>query len=192
MAGEPLSREFLLQPTVTVARQLLGMHLMTPLGALMIVETEAYGPADPASHAFRGPSRATAAMFGLPGTAYVHINYGIHHCLNVVCQPEGIAEAVLIRALDRPPFPRPAGAKDEERGARGLYAGPGRLAKTLGMRKETHEGIDLLDPESPVWLAAGDEFPDDAVTVTTRIGITKGAAFPWRFYVTASKLVSHR
>ena len=153
-----------------------------------IVETEAYTTGDPACHAFRGKSRANAAMFGPPGTAYVHINYGIHHCLNVVCQPEGIPEAVLIRALAPDSAPQPLVMGELRR----AWAGPGRLAKTLGIRKETHDGIDLLDPASPVWLAEGEEIPDDAVTITTRIGITKGADFPWRFYVTDSRTVSRR
>ena len=121
------------------------------------------------------------------GHAYVHINYGVHHCLNVVCQPEDVPEAVLIRAVD-PILP----ASESPSELRRLWAGPGRLAKTLGIRKETHDGIDLLDPSSPVWLAEGEDLPDDAVTVTTRIGITKGADFLWRFYVTGSKRVSRR
>lgn len=180
----PLARSLFLTPTLAVARTLLGKTLVSGDRHLAIVETEAYTVGDPACHAFRGKSRANAAMFGPPGMAYVHINYGIHHCLNVVCQPEGVPEAVLIRAL------APALPVTEE--VKRLWAGPGRLAKTLGIRKETDDGIDLLDPASPVWLAEGEEIPDDAVTVTTRIGITKGADFPWRFYVTDSKWVSRR
>ena len=182
----PLPRSLFLAPTLSVARALLGAKLVAGDALLTIVETEAYTMDDPACHAFRGKSRANAAMFGPPGYAYVHINYGIHHCLNVVCQPEGVPEAVLIRALDC------SQSLDNGAESRRLWAGPGRLAKSLGVRKETHDGIDLLDPASPVWLAEGSSLPDDAVTVTTRIGITKGADFPWRFYVTDSKRVSRR
>lgn len=176
----PLPRDFFEQPTLTVARELLGKRLMGGPEPLCIVETEAYCVDDPACHAFRGKSRANASMFGTPGHAYVHINYGIHHCLNVVCQPEGVAEAVLIRAVDY------TGAE------RALWAGPGRLGKSLGLRKETHDGIDLLDTNSPLWLAEGELLPEEAVTTTTRIGITKGADYPWRFYITDSKLVSRK
>jgi DNA-3-methyladenine glycosylase len=177
----PLSHTFFLRPTLTVARRLLGKTLHSRSGALRIVETEAYrADDDPACHAFRRKSRANAALFGPPGTAYVHINYGIHHCLNVVCQPEGVAEGVLIRALDGP------GATRER------FAGPGRLGKSLAIRKETHDGIDLLDTSGPLWLGEGEDLPDDAVTTTTRIGITKAADFPWRFYITDSALVSRR
>lgn len=178
----PLRTEDFLHPTVERARWLLGKTLVTPQGALTIVETEAYCVDDPACHAFRGKTRANAAMFGPPGTAYIHINYGIHHCLNVVCQPEGVAEAVLIRALE----------PCDGSGVKALWNGPGKLCKTLGIRKETHNHLPLCDPTQELWLGQGRELPDDAVTQTTRIGITQGADLPWRFYVTASRFVSRR
>ena len=184
-----LLRSFFLSPTLLVARELLGKTLVTGEDRFTIVETEAYTVEDPACHAFRGKSRANASMFGPPGRAYIHINYGVHHCLNVVCQPEGIPEAVLIRALS--PLRHDDSGDDLPR-LRGLYAGPGRLARELHVRKETHDGIDLLNPASPLLLASGDEVPDSAVTITTRIGITKAADYPWRFYVTGSKMVSRR
>jgi len=177
---KPLPRQFFEQPTYDVARKLLGVFLMGGPVPLRIVETEAYGVDDPASHAFRGKSRANSHMFGVPGHAYVHINYGIHHCLNVVCQGEGVGEAVLIRAVDF------LGAE------RTQWAGPGRLAKSLGVRKDTHDGIDLLDTKSPLWLAEGEQVPDENVIITTRIGITKGAETLWRFYIADSALVSRK
>ena len=183
----PLPRAFFLGPTLGVARALLGKTLVAGDERFTIVETEAYTVGDPACHAFRGKSRANASMFGPPGRAYIHINYGVHHCLNVVCQTEGIPEAVLIRAIS----PLQSGEENlTER--RRLYAGPGRLARTLGVRKETHDGLDLCDPASPIFLAEGEEIPDGGVTVTTRIGITKAADYLWRFYATDSKMVSRR
>jgi DNA-3-methyladenine glycosylase len=181
----PLPRDFYRQHTAIVARQLLGKRLCTASGvALVIVETEAYVEDDPAAHSYRGKTAANAAMFGVPGTAYVPINYGIHHCLNVVTNEEGRGEAVLIRAL----APTDTNAPID----RTSYAGPGRLTKTLGIAKPTHNGLDLTTTQSPLWIADADSLPDDAVTTTTRIGITKAADYLWRWYITASPYVSRR
>lgn len=147
---------------------------------LRIVETEAYTQDDPACHAFRGCTRANAAMFGPPGCAYVHINYGVHHCLNVVCQPEGVGEAVLLRAVE----------PEDGDGARSQWAGPGRLARSLGIDKPAFDHVPLLDPNAPLFLADGPA-PERIVT-TTRIGITKATERPWRFYDPDSRLVSRR
>jgi DNA-3-methyladenine glycosylase len=183
-----LPRDFFLAPTLSVARALLGKTLVRRFddGRLLrcpIVETEAYTADDPACHAFRGKSVANGAMFGPPGTAYVHINYGIHSCLNVVCQPEGIPEAVLIRAVEPPD-----GMPQE----RTLWAGPGRLTKSLEITKPQHDHTDLCDADAPIFLTDGIDVPDDAIVTTTRIGITKAADSPWRFYVRASRFVSRR
>lgn len=180
MDRPPLTPENFLHPTVEVARWLLGKVLITPIGALSIVETEAYCVDDPACHAFRGKSKANAAMFGPPGTAYVHINYGIHHCLNVVCQPEDVPEAVLIRAVE--PCHSQLGA----------WNGPGKLTKSLGIDKATHNGMTLYDSTGEFWLARSSEISPEAVMQTMRIGITKGAELPWRFYITTSRFVSRR
>jgi DNA-3-methyladenine glycosylase len=180
MDRQPLTPTQFLQPTLERARWLLGKTLVTPQGELTIVETEAYCVNDPACHAFRGKTKANAAMFGPPGSLYVHINYGVNHCMNIVCQPEGVAEAVLVRAVE--PYDSLSGA----------WNGPGKLCKTLGIRKETHSGLQLCDPSGALWLAEGEEFPDEAIVQTTRIGITKGADLPWRFYVSVSRFVSRR
>lgn len=209
----PLPREFFLQPTLTVARKLLGKTLVRRfedgvIATGRIVETEAYTRDDPACHAFRGLTERNRAMFGPPGHAYIHINYGLHHCLNAVCAPEGSAEAVLIRAIEpltgasrlfRNYYGEVAAeaalsAQDLEalaRADRRLGAGPGRLTKALSLDRAS-EGTDLTDPESPIYLAVGTSIPDSSVVTATRIGITKGADAPWRFYVRSSPFISRR
>jgi DNA-3-methyladenine glycosylase len=200
----PLPRDFYRQATLTVARALLGQLLVRRFedGAVCvgrIVETEAYTEGDPACHAFRGKSRANAAMFGPPGHAYVHINYGIHYCLNAVTGEEGTPEAALIRAVE--PLVNAARMyrnytgetvpEETARAARLIGAGPGRLTRALALDK-SHDHADLTDPSGPVHLAPALPVPDAEVVTTTRIGITKAADYPWRFYVRASRFVSRR
>ncbi len=122
-------------------------------------------------------------MFGPPGRAYVHINYGIHHCLNVVTQVEGVGEAVLIRAVE---------PLESTEMPREHWAGPGRLTRFLGIRKHFHDHLPLLDPESELFLAVGEPVPSENVATTTRIGITKAADRLWRFYDNRSPVVSKR
>jgi DNA-3-methyladenine glycosylase len=200
----PLPRDFYRAPTLMVARSLLGKTLVRrfedeTIAAGRIVETEAYTRDDPACHAFRGMSRANAAMFGPPGHAYVHINYGIYYCLNAVTAEEGCPEAALIRAIE--PIQNAArmyrnyfGAEVDEETARRekrLGAGPGRLAIALAIDK-AYDRTDLTNAASPIFLAGGADVPEEEVVITTRIGITKAADYPWRFYVRASRYISKR
>lgn len=200
----PLPRGFYLSDTLAAARCLLGKTVARrfPDGAVVtgrIVETEAYTRDDPACHAFRGETRRNRTMFGPPGRAYIHLNYGLHHCLNAVTAPEGIAEAVLLRALDRvSDVPRlwaayygAAAEPPTARAADRLTAGPGKLSRALGI-DGAFDGADLADASGPLWLADGEDIPDAEVVTTTRIGITKGADFRWRFYVRSSPSVSRR
>jgi DNA-3-methyladenine glycosylase len=153
-----LRREELLADAVSSARFLLGKVLIRDDGgvrlAARIVETEAYaGPEDRASHARAGRTPRTAVMFGPPGHAYVYLVYGLHHCLNVVCGPEGEAAAVLIRAVE--PLAGVARMR-ERRGPSGgpdlrLAAGPARTCQALGIEREL-SGLDLLSDER-LWLA---------------------------------------
>jgi DNA-3-methyladenine glycosylase len=200
----PLTTNLFLQETVIVARFLLGQYVVRRwesqvIAVGRIVETEAYTSDDPACHAFRRKTQANAPMFGRPGTAYIHINYGIHFCLNVVTQPEGTAEAVLIRAIE-PIF----GAEwmyqnytgeilseDEARQARILGAGPGRLTRALQIERSLN-GTDLTLPESPVSLAVGESVSSENIVTTTRIGITKAVDYPWRFYDKTSRFISRK
>ena len=203
---EALPREFFLQPTLAAARALLGQTLVRrfedgDIATGRIVETEAYRTDDPACHAFRGETKRTKTMFGPAGHAYIHMNYGLHYCLNAVTSPVGCAEAVLIRAVEPlaglerlhrnyfgdgvPPFD--ADLPIDKR----LGAGPGRLTKAFGIGPGL-EGTDLTDVSSGVYLAVGEGVADAEVVTTTRIGITKGAELPWRFYVAASRFISRR
>ena len=150
----------------------------------MIVETEAYRPEDPACHAYKGPTMRNRNIFGPPGIAYVYLSYGTHNLLNVVCEPEGVGSAVLIRAL------RPSDGEDlmeRRRGrARDLCNGPGRLTQALGVDL-SYDGHDLTS--GSLTISVGDA-PPEGIIETTRIGITRGTDLPWRYLVEDDKFVS--
>lgn len=159
------------QDIVELARNLVGARLLVRGVGGTVLETEAYGRDDPASHSFRGPTARNAAMFGPPGTAYVYLSYGCHLCLNVVGRA---GEAVLIRAL----LPELGVAEMVERRgtARDIASGPGRLGQALGIAlgdsgKRFGEGELVLEPGPPV----------ADLLVGPRIGITRAAERPWRF-----------
>jgi DNA-3-methyladenine glycosylase len=192
--ADHLERAFYERPTVDVARDLLGRMLVsvTPEGRTTgrIVETEAYlGADDPASHAARLRTGRVEAMWGEPGIAYVYRSYGIHAMLNVVTEPLGETGAVLIRALE------PVFGIDLMRARRGiederlLCSGPGRLCQALAIGLDLH-GTDLVSSDR-LWISLG-ETPRD-VSTSGRIGISRGQAHPWRFWVTSNPHVSaHR
>jgi DNA-3-methyladenine glycosylase len=193
--GRPLPRAFYDRPVTRVARALLGRVLVhdSPRGRLagLIVEVEAYrGADDPASHAFRGPTRRNAVMFGPPGHAYVYFTYGMHHCLNLVTGPPGVASAVLVRALE----PRLGiEAMEASRGVsvrERLARGPGCVAQALGLDRR-HDGLDLT--RGPLWVS--DREPERggrSVGVSPRIGIRLAAERPWRFFLRGNPFVSGR
>jgi DNA-3-methyladenine glycosylase len=186
----PLPRAFYDRPTVEVAQDMLGRTLLrrTPEGDLsgIIVETEAYGPDDPANHAHRGRTRRNAAMFGPAGTVYVYRIYGMYWCCNAVTGPEGVGEAVLIRALE------PVQGIDTMRRNRGVHdlrllcSGPGRLCAALGITGDL-DGAALT--VGPLFIG-GELSADRRVIATTRIGITRAADLPWRYYLAGSRFIS--
>ena len=193
----PFPCEFYLQDTRTVAQKLLGQIVERRLatGEILsgiIVETEAYLTDDPACHAYRGQTPRNRTMFGRPGHAYVYFTYGLHMMLNLVCAPEGIAEAVLIRALE------PVEGIDTMRENRGgladprqLTNGPGKLAQALALTRLAHDGLDVTDPDAEIVILPNSHLPFEMVT-TTRIGITQGVDLPWRYYIASNRYVSRK
>lgn len=182
-----LSREFYLQPTVTVARQILGARLVHMLEGVrleaMIIEAEAYvGEEDLACHARSGRTARNAAMYGPPGHAYVYFTYGNHWMMNAVTEQEGFPAAVLLRAI------RPMAGWDimqARRKGRDML-GPGKLTQAMGLDGSCY-GKDLCDQASGLWIEAG-EPPNDADIISTpRIGLNTvpepWRSKPWRFLV---------
>jgi len=197
-----MQRRFFTEPPETVAPLLLGKLLAhrTPTGWLAgrIVEVEAYlGPhitatPDPAAHSFRGVTPRNSVMFGPPGHAYVYFIYGMYYCVNVTCEPEGMAGCILIRALE-PVLGQQTMAVNRGLAANAspakLTGGPGRLCRALGITRPEHNGLDLLDPQSPLQLRQDDWLPGP-VQITPRIGIRHAADLPLRFAVTSNPCVS--
>ncbi len=195
----PISPSFYLQDTVQVARRLLGKTLIsrTEYGDVIgkIVETEAYLKDDPACHAYRGITQRNQVMFGPPGRAYIYRSYGIHNMLNTVTAAEGVGEAVLIRAaspVDGIEIMRRFREGAASSAGSRLAAGPGRLAEAFGITHALHNGTDITRHDSVLMLADADDIDDSDIVQTTRIGITKGAMSPWRFYIKSSSAVSRR
>ena len=168
-----------------MAPELIGATLAFRGVGGVIVEVEAYHQSDPAAHSFNGRTARNAVMFGPPGYAYVYRSYGIHWCLNFVCEPEGVASAVLIRALaptlGLATMRRRRGVADE----RLLCSGPGRLCEALGITDKQY-GLALDKP--PFAIFARTE--EVEVIAGARIGITKAVERPWRYGLKGSRLLS--
>jgi len=183
----PLEQTFFARSVHTVAPDLIGATLLVANCGGIIVEVEAYHHTDPAAHSYRGRTERNGVMFGPPGFAYVYRSYGIHWCLNFVCEPEGSASAVLIRALEPShglaTMRRRRGLAD----ARLLCSGPGRLCEALAITG-AHNGHALDRP--PFRLLARDK--DVGVVSGPRIGITKAAELPWRYGLKGSRFLSKR
>ena len=191
--GSPLPRAFYDRDTSVVARELLGAVLEVRstegVTSARIVETEAYvGPDDPACHAAAGLTPRTKHLFGPPGLSYVYLIYGMYWCFNAVTREEGHGSAVLVRAV--------APLEGEElmrrrrpnaRTRHELTNGPGKLCLALGITG-AHNGGWLDEP--PLRILAGERVPDVEVVVTPRIGITKAAEWPLRYFVAGDPFVS--
>ena len=199
---KPLHASFFDASAAVVAPALLGHFLLRreddgSFSGGVIVETEAYlAHGDPACHAARGRTQRNQSMWGHPGRAYVYLIYGVHHCFNVVCQPDGIAEAVLVRAVEATTGHhhlrrRRAGVSDRE-----LMNGPGKLCIALGIDRIS-DGLQLDDPGSSALVASN---PDregvvqrtGPIKASQRIGITKATDLPLRFTLANSAFISRR
>jgi DNA-3-methyladenine glycosylase len=213
--GRIVRRALLLDAPERAATRLLGMILARRAedGTIQtgrIVEVEAYlgphnTPPDPAAHSFRGPTGRNRVLFGPAGHAYVYSIYGRYFCMNVSCEPEGRAGCVLLRALE--PLgtaeslarmathrglniePYANGYPLADQAARALTSGPSRLCQALGLTRAAHNGLDLLDPDSPLQLRE-DGFTPAEPLVTPRIGIRQAADWPLRFALRGQRCVS--
>lgn len=193
----PLPRDFYEPSASVVAPKLLGHFLIreTPNGICggAIVETEAYLHDDPACHASRGLTKRNRVMFGKPGHGYVYLIYGFHYCVNAVCRP---AEAVLIRAIEATFGEKEMLAQRPVAKTKELTNGPGKLCRAMKITREL-DGVDLCNEQSELYIV---ENPDvkkfrkekGPLITTTRIGITKAATLPLRFYLDGSDFISRR
>jgi DNA-3-methyladenine glycosylase len=186
-----LARSFYARPAEVVARDLLGKVLVRahPAGAVRarIVEAEAYtGQTDPGSHAFRGLTPRTSVMFGPPGHLYVYFTYGMHFCVNVVTDREGVAGAVLLRAAE--PL-EGIDLMEARRGPRPLVElcnGPAKLCEAFDITRRQN-GADVEGAE--IWME-DDGFVPACVQVSTRVGLSQGRELPLRFFLPDSPYVS--
>src|SRR5229473_271480 len=183
--GKRLTKDFFARSVHKVAPDLIGATMLFEGAGGVIVEVEAYHHTDPAAHSYNGPTPRNLVMFGPPGFAYVYRSYGIHWCANFVCEKEGSASAVLIRALQPThgiaAMRRRRGPHDE----RSLCSGPGKLCEALAITIK-HSELPLDAP--PIALHARTEKVEVATGV--RIGITKAVELPWRFGLKGSKFLS--
>jgi DNA-3-methyladenine glycosylase len=182
---ERLTRRFFNRSVHEVAPDLIGATLLFDGVGGRVVEVEAYHHTDPAAHSFRGPTDRNAVMFGPPGYAYVYRSYGIHWCVNFVCEAAGSASAVLIRAIEPTEglatMRRRRGVTDEKL----LCSGPGRLCQALRI---THEQNGLALDRAPFELFAREGAVE--VVAGPRIGLTKAVDLPWRYGEKGSRFLS--
>jgi DNA-3-methyladenine glycosylase len=186
--SDPLTEEFFARSVHEVACDLVGCGLRFGGVGGVIVEVESYHADDPACHAYVGRTERNAVLFGRPGLAYVYFSYGIHSLLNAVCEPEGQAAAVLLRALE------PAWGVETMRARRGredpreLCSGPGKLTEALGVELRDN-GRSLLEPPFELTGRAGG-WKEVEVLTAQRVGISRGVEYPWRFCAAGSRFLS--
>ena len=175
--------ELLARPVLEVAPLLLGATFTHGGVTVRLTEVEAYdGPDDPGSHAFNGPTERNSVMFGPPGHLYVYFTYGMHHCCNVSCGPEGRPSAILLRAGEVVDGIELARERRHRSTDRDLARGPGRLCQAMGIDRDDN-GLDLSDVLRP-------GTPVNEVSTGPRVGLRKAADRPWRFWVTGDPTVS--
>jgi len=192
ISAQIVEPNWLARPSTEVAPDLVGCTLIRQLsdGTIlrgMIVETEAYGPGDPACHAYRRRTQRNDVMFGPAGRTYVYLIYGLYYCLNIVTDQDTVPSAVLIRALQLEAIPSWVHQREPSKSYR-IAAGPGKLCNVLQINLSLN--AQLLKPGEPLWLEhRRPQFQPDLIQ-TTRIGLTKGADLPWRWYLNNCAAVS--
>jgi DNA-3-methyladenine glycosylase len=192
ISAQIVEPNWLARPSTEVAPDLVGCTLIRQLsdGTIlrgMIVETEAYGPGDPACHAYRRRTQRNDVMFGPAGRTYVYLIYGLYYCLNIVTDQDTVPSAVLIRALQLESIPSWVHQREPSKSYR-IAAGPGKLCNILQINLSLN--AQLLKPGEPLWLEhRRPQFQPDLIQ-TTRIGLTKGADLPWRWYLNNCAAVS--
>ncbi|MDI9858477.1 DNA-3-methyladenine glycosylase [Flectobacillus roseus] len=180
--------------TLQLAKAMLGwrLRLDSEEGSYegIIVETEAYLQGDPACHAYRTKTKRNAAMFGKPGTIYVYQIYGMHYCFNISGNEEGIGEAVLIRALEPTLGIELMKMRRNTASLKNLCSGPAKLVQAFGIHMDMNfwnvrtDALSLIPPQNLI--------VDNDIITTTRIGITQGADFPYRFYIKGNSFISKK
>jgi DNA-3-methyladenine glycosylase len=183
--GKRLSRAFFARSVHEVAPDLIGTTLLFNGCGGIIVEVEAYHHSEPAAHSFRGPTPGNLVMFGPPGFTHVYRCYGIHWCLNFVCEKPGSASAVLIRALEPTRGLEAMRRRRRLEDGRALCSGPGKLTEALGITGH-HNGLALDAPPFSLHARTGKV----EVASGVRIGITKAVDLPWRYGMKGSKFLS--
>ncbi len=195
---QKLTRDFYLRPTLQVAKKLIGKYLIRRIHRKLlvgrIVEVEAYlGSMDPASHAFHGRTRRNEVMFRQGGHLYVYFTYGMHFCSNVVTEAEGIGHAVLLRAVE-PTQGLDLMARNRhielvsESDKRRLCSGPAKLCEAFGISRDEN-AVDLCGTE--IWIAEdANARKRQSIHTSTRVGITRGREFSWRFFASGNAYVS--
>jgi len=183
--GRALKRSFFDRSVHKVAPDLIGATLLFNGVGGVIVEVEAYHHTEPAAHSYNGPTPRNLVMFGPPGFTYVYRSYGIHWCVNFVCEKEGSASAVLIRALQPTHGLAAMRRRRELKDERSLCSGPGKLCEALGITIK-HSELPLDQPPFALYGRSGEV----DVIAGIRIGITKAVDLPWRYGLKGSKFVS--
>lgn len=183
--GRLLRRKFFARSVHEVAPDLIGATLLVNGVGGIIVEIEAYHHTDPAAHSYRGPTPRNAVMFGPPGYLYVYRSYGIHWCMNFVCEEEGSASAVLVRAIEPTQGVGTMRRRRDQHDERALCSGPGKVCEALAV-SDKHNGFALDEP--PLAIYARTKRPE--IVTGVRIGITKAADLPWRYGLKGSKFLS--
>lgn len=189
-----LDQPFFAKSTIVVARDLIGCLLVSDRAQARtsgrIVEVEAYcGPGDPASHASFLRGDQVKLMWGPPGFAYVYRSYGIHTMLNVVTETDGVAGAVLLRAVEPVEGIEAMRLRRRQVKVELLCSGPGRLCQALGVTLNDH-GLDLVRSDE-LWIERGHR--SRPIVASERIGISRGRELPWRFFESDNRYVSsHR